>query len=84
MNKILTEKININLSNIIGSYLLPIEKKIKTFFILTETQYIFDRLNDHLIYKNNYSYDPIYYENFNNCKITQSNGFWVIRPKLVI
>jgi len=85
MNKILKEKINFNLIQIIGIYLLPPQKLLLDLnHLLDEIQFINLRLDDHYIFTNDSGTIKTFHKNFDKCKITRHlNKRWVIRPKLI-
>lgn len=85
MNRILTEKINKDLTRIIGIYLLPSFKLLDTKYLNYTISCIKSRLNSHniLITDNDSIHNTEYCKNFNNCKIFyfKKLDIWSIRMK---
>ena len=83
MNKILRERINIDLTKIIGSYLL-LNKRIKLKFYVLDRRLecIKDKLNNGYFFL---SFNSTFTEKItcNNCKITFCKRLkeWTVRPK---
>lgn len=83
MNKILTNKLNKNIINMVGSYLLPIRTKFNIIFLKIHIVRIKESLEYNMVYPNDYSFIQEYYQDINKCKITYSKlyKFWTMRPK---
>jgi hypothetical protein len=79
MNKILNKKINNNLTQIIGSYLLSNFKKIDIGELELKTGIIKHKLDNNFVYSSNENFNILYCPNFNNCKIVNSyiTGFGI-------
>lgn len=83
MNGILTEKINRDITNIIGSYLLPTKQQIDTYDLKFQINMIKMRLDEKIIFLHKFGFAKIHCENFNNCKIIRLKltKEWTVRLK---
>lgn len=80
MNKILINKLNKNIVNIIGSYLLPLRRKSNFWDLFICTYYIKTTLDDYAVLcKSHDLYYFKYVKNFDNYKIISEKGLWSIR-----
>ena len=80
MNKILNRKININITKIIGEYLLTSKQKINILQLEKYIDFINYRLDSHLIF---HEKGNICIKNFNDCQIFNMKNYklWSIKFK---